>query len=122
MTDQLAFGIDLPSRPVTDETAAILRLMHGDPVHERDRQRIVEAIVYAARHSTGVVDLNKVRARLSLPSGELVIYPRLIGSVVHVLASRGVLVVDGWILNQDRHGGNFGKPQRRYRLVREVAA
>lgn len=121
--DQLAFEVDLPSRPVDRERAAILHLIAGDPLHARDREMIVTAILRVANRSLGVVDMNEVRAFLTGPiTGRIVVYPRVIGAVVSSLASHGVLVPDGWIVNQDRRGGNYGKPQRRWRLVRDVAA
>lgn len=122
MTDQLALDVPLPAHSVTDETAAILRLMDGDPIHAADRRRIVEAIVWTARTSLGTVDPNKVRARLSLPGGELVVYPRLMGAVYRQLACAGVLERAGYITNEDSHGRNAGKPTPKYRLVRKAVA
>jgi len=122
VVDQLDFGIDLPSRPVDEERRAILDLIAGDDLHRRDRALIVEAIVHVGRRNLGVVDMNEVRARLTnADSGELDVYPRVIGAVVNSLASHQVLVADGWIVNQDRRGGNYGKPQRRWRLAMAAA-
>lgn len=121
--DQLAFDVGLPSRPVDAERRAILDLIAGDDLHRADRAAIVEAIVAVAHGAGGVVDMNHVRAHLTHPqSGDLTVYPRVIGAVVSSLASRGVLVADGWIVNQDRRGGNYGKPQRRWRLVAAAVA
>lgn len=120
--DQLAFGIDLPHRSITDETASILALMNGDPIHRSDRERIVQAILYVANHSAGIVDPNKVRTRLTAPSGDLLVYPRLMGAVYRQLAQAGVLAPAGWIVNEDRHGRNAGRPMRCYRLRRQVVA
>lgn len=122
MPDPVLFDLGLPSRSVTDETAAILALMDGDPIHQSDRQRIVEAILYAANHSAGVVDPNLVRTRLVNGQGALTVYPRLMGAVYRQLTVRGVLVKAGWLVNEDSHGRNAGRPMPRYRLVRSAVA
>lgn len=106
-----------PSAPVADETAALLDLIAGDPLHEPDRRVIVAAIVHVARAHGGRVDMNAVRAELVDGNNNMVVYPRVIGAVVSALAQRGVLVADGWTVSEDRRGGNAGKPQRLYRLV-----
>lgn len=122
MNDQMAFDVALPHRSVTAETAAILDLMSGDPCHTVDRRRIVEAIVYCANRSAGTVDSNMVRARLSNADGKLDVFPRLMGAVYHQLRTAGVLVPDGWILNQDKAGRNAGRPAMRYRYIRRQVA
>lgn len=120
MTDPTLF--DVVTRPVTEETAAILALMAGDPIHAGDRERIVNAILYCANHSAGVVDPNMVRARLQTPTGDLTVYPRLMGAVYRQLATAGVLVPAGWLVNEDTHGRNAGRPMRRYRYIRRSVA
>jgi hypothetical protein len=120
MTDVLPFDVPDVRAQVTDQTTAILRLLYGDPVHATDRARIVSAIVYCAAHSGGWVDTNKVRARLSDPdSGQLTVYPPVLGSVFRVLTTLGVLRFEGWDTNSDRKGRNAGKPQPLRRLVRD---
>lgn len=103
---QLAF----PSGPPTTETAAILDLIHGDPVHAADRAAIVDAIAAVAHDELGGVDPNAVRARI--PSW---VYPRCIGPVYAALTRAGYLTVDGWVINTDASGRNAGKPSRCYR-------
>lgn len=121
MTEPTLF--DVPSMPVDAERRAILELIAGDDTHRRDRALIVEAIVYAAAHNGGRIDPNLVRARLTNPdSGELDVYPRVIGAVYNSLSANGVIQADGWTTSKDRKGGNYGKPARLYRLVRRVAA
>jgi hypothetical protein len=116
MTAQALF--DVPSHGVDDQTRSLLDLMVGDPIHAEDRQRIVLAIVRDARQHAGRVDMNRVRTHLMRPgSTHLVVYPRLVGAVVSALASRGVLVPNGWTINEDRHGKNSGKPLRAWRLT-----
>lgn len=100
-----------PSSPVDPDTAELLELIHGDPLHDRDRAEIVEAILAEAAEHDGVVDPNGVRSRL----GDHV-FPRLVGAVYNSLARRGVLTVDGWTVSTDRRGRNAGRPCRRYRL------
>lgn len=115
MTEQTLF--DVPSRPVDAERRAVLELIAGDPLHARDRETIVAAIWYVAGLHNMRVDTNIVRARLTDPAtGELVVYPRVIGAVFNSLAARRILVADGWTPSTDRKGGNYGKPQRVWRL------
>lgn len=119
MSDQ--FALNFPSSPVDADTAAILDLIHGDPLHDRDRAAVIGAIVSVARDSGGVVDPNAVRERLAG-----LVFPRLVGAVYQSLAKRGVLVAEGWTISRDKVGRNSGKPCRRYRLrpsmLREGAA
>lgn len=95
-----------------DETAAILQLITGDPIHERDRCEVVAAIVAAADEDDGYVDANVVRAKLS---GR--VYPRVIGATYAALRRAGVLVPHGWTVSTDTAGRNTGKPCRTYRLA-----
>lgn len=120
MSDPVLF--DVPSRPVDAERRAILELIAGDPIHAKDRDAIVAAILYVAAHNAGKVDPNIVRARLCDPWGVLQVYPRVVGAVYSSLASRGVLAVDGWVISTDRKGGNYGKPCRTYKLRWSAAA
>lgn len=46
----------LPSAPVPDDTAALLDLIAGDPIHDRDRAVIVRAVVAEAHSRGGRVD------------------------------------------------------------------
>jgi len=101
---------------VDGDTLAILRLVDGDPIHERDRAEIVAEIVAAGReHRLRHVDPNAVRARLA---GS--VYPRCIGAVYAALRYAGVLEPVSWTTSTDKAGRNAGKPARVYRLVDEV--
>lgn len=116
MTSQALF--DIPSHGVDAQTRSLLDLIAGDPLHAEDRSRIIAAIVRDARRHGGRVDMNRVRAQLTAPeSGHLTVYPMVIGAVVHSLAAKGALVPAGWLINEDRHGRNSGKPLRAWRLV-----
>lgn len=124
--DLIAALAELPATPPAPKpagplVASICALMLGDPIHAADRQRIVTAIVTDAREHDGTVDPNRVRARLTRVnadgSTDLVVYPRLIGTVYSGLASKGVLEFAGWIDSTDVRGGNNGKPARSYRLT-----
>jgi len=104
---------ELPLWQTTDdETAAILRLVSGDPIHERDRAAVVAAIVAAAQEDDGYVDPNLVRSRLS---GR--VYPRVTGATYYALRRAGVLEPAGWTVSTDTAGRNTGKPCRMYRLA-----
>jgi len=103
---------------VDAETADLLALIAGDPVHARDRAVIVAAIVAEARDRDGHVNLNSLRRRLTHPiTDELTVTPVVIGAVIRSLAVKGALQVAGWTENTDLKSGNNGKPQRHYRLV-----
>lgn len=108
MSEQLMM---FPSRPVDPETADLLELIAGDPLHEDDRAAVVEAIVRAARDNGGVIDPNDVRGRI--PAS---VYPRVIGATYRSLAQRGAIVPDGWVISKDTAGRNSGRPARRYRM------
>ena len=104
---------ELPLWQTTDdETTAILRLVSGDPIHERDRAAIVAAIVAAAQEDDGHVNPNAVRARIVGNP-----YPRVIGATYYALRRAGVLVPHGWTTSTDTAGRNSGKPCRTYRLA-----
>jgi hypothetical protein len=111
-----------PPRPSTTEVQAIVDLLNGDPLHDTDRARIVDAIVTDAHEHDGVVDPNRVRARLTRVnadgSTDLVVYPRVIGAVYQGLTKAGALEFAGWIDSTDTRGGNAGRPARSYRLTR----
>jgi hypothetical protein len=116
MSDRVLTGV--PASGVDAETGSLLALMAGDPVHARDREVIVAAIVAEARISGGRVNLNSVRARLTHPkTGALTVTPVVVGAVIRSLAVKGALQAAGWTENTDIKSGNNGKPQRHYRLV-----
>lgn len=105
------------SGPMDPGTIAILRMVNGDPIHARDRTRLIGAIVADARAHSGHVSSNRVRRRLTDKHGELVVYPRMMGALYGALIHHKVLVVDGWETNNDKRGHNTGKPCRTYVLA-----
>lgn len=112
-TSETAASATLPLwETIDDETAAILRLVHGDRIHERDRAEVVRAIVAAAEDDDGLVDPGEVRLRLSGRA-----YPRVVGATYAALRRAGVLVPVGWTISTDVSGGNAGRPARTYRLA-----
>ena len=102
--------------PVDDETADLLALIDADRIHTDDRHKIDVAIKQVAAEHGGVVDPGRVRALLTNEHG-LTVYPRVLSARYSVLTRAGVLEVDGWTTNTDKAGGNYGKPQRLYRLA-----
>jgi hypothetical protein len=101
-------------RPYADgvdpATQALLDLIHGDPIHDRDREAVIDAIRAAVRDD-GTVCGNDWR-RL-IPAW---VYPRVIGATVNALARAGVLRATGeWVASDDFAGRNSGKPVRVYR-------
>ncbi|OXM73073.1 MULTISPECIES: hypothetical protein [Amycolatopsis] len=114
MADQLV--LRFPSAPVDADTESILQLVAGDPLHEDDRAAVVRAILAAAAADGGRVDPNAVRKLI--PDN---VYPRVIGATYLTLAKKGLLVVDGWTVSEDRAGRNTGKPCRLYRLNTSAA-
>lgn len=94
---------------VDPKTAAILDLIAGDPLHDRDREAIVDAI----RKSVGPDGLTSANAwRPFVPAW---VYPRVVGATVHALSRLGYLVPTGaWVVSDDVAGRNSGKPMRVY--------
>jgi len=109
-------------RPAGPEVDAICALLLGDPMHARDRERIVTALVEDARRHDGHVDPNRVRVSLTREnadgSADLVVFPRLLGATYQALAKKGVLELTGWTTSTDTRGRNVGRPARSYRLTR----
>lgn len=121
-TGQIELDFDrLPSAPVDQHTADVLALMRVDPIHDRDRARIIAAILSDAVSHRGMVDPNRVRAALTDRHGDLTVNPPVVGATYHGLARKSVIVPAGWVVNNDR-SGNAGKPARLYRLSSAVAA
>lgn len=113
---------DLPRSRARDEVDVILELMTLDPAHQQDRRRIVSAVVADARANRGVVDPNRVRARLMV-GGELTVYSRVIGATFNALKARRVLIPDGHVRSENtKRGRNGGKVLPRYRLAAWVVA
>lgn len=106
----------IPSAPVDAATGAVLDLVADDDVHARDRAAVVEAILADGRAHGGEVDPNRVRTEI--PSW---VYPRVVGATYRVLAGKGVIVPDGWVISTDTAGRNSGRPARRYRLANSTA-
>lgn len=107
-----------PSSPIEGETKATVELVAQDWRADEDWHLFHQAcLTVAAWDGVPYVDPNEVRAELSNEYG-LTIEPRRYSSFWH-RASRGkdaFLVADGWVVNNDAHGKNQGKPLRRYRL------
>lgn len=111
--EQLLF----PSGPQTPETEATLDLVDADPLHDRDRAAIDAAVRAVARANDGMVDPGQVRRRLCDDNGNLTVYPRVLSARYFALRRAGVLEPAGWVVNDDRHGRNAGRPARLYRWV-----
>lgn len=115
-TGQMLLDLDsLPSAPVSDEVADILALLRADPQNDRDRGRIIAAVISVAAENRGVVNSNHVRAKLLNRHGQLDVRPQVVGATINGLTKRGVIRAIGWAVNEDK-SGNAGKPQRLYRL------
>ena len=95
---------------VDPDTAALLDLMDGDPIHARDREAVIDAIRAAVRPD-GTVCSNDWRGLI--PQW---VYPRVIGATVHALGRRRILQATGdWRISDDTAGKNAGRPVRVYR-------
>jgi hypothetical protein len=106
--------LDLLNRAYIDGpdpmTQAILDLIDGDPIHERDREAIVDAI-RASVDADGHTSANHWRGLI--PTW---VYHRVIGATVNALIKGGHLTPTGeWVLSDDVRGRNVGKPMRLYR-------
>ena len=94
---------------VDPDTAALLDLMDGDPIHARDREAVIDAIRAAVRPD-GTVCSNDWRGLI--PQW---VFHRVIGATVHALINRKILRATGeWEISDDTIGKNSGKPVRRY--------
>lgn len=113
MTEQLTFAF--PSTAVDPDTASLLELIDGDPLHETDRAAVIDAILAVARAHGGEINPNLVRERIPRS-----VYHRVVGSTYRSLTQRGIIAVAGWVVSEDKHGRNSGKPARKYRLVRMI--
>jgi len=112
MTTQLDIFDTAYAAGVDPHTAAILDLIAGDPIHDRDREAVVDAI-RAAVKPDGTVSSNDWRGLI--PAW---VYSRVVGATVNALASRGVMVRTGeWVVSDDHRGRNSGKPTRVYRWL-----
>lgn len=90
-------------------TAAVLALIAGDPVHDRDREAIVAAIRASVDHN-GVTSSNHWR-----PLIPTWVFPNVVGATVNALTRTGVLVKTGqWLISDDVHGRNSGRPVMTY--------
>jgi hypothetical protein len=99
--------------PTSREVCA---LVAGDPMHERERAAVVEAIRDYARENDGFIDANGVRPRIPAWVGA-----RVRGAVYNSLIAQGVLAPTGnWTTSDDKRGRNAGKPQRIYRWTEEL--
>lgn len=110
VTDATLF--DLPTKPVDADVASLLALIAGDPIHERDREVIVQAIVDTAREGGGLVDPNALRAKLADSS----VFPNLLGAVTRSLSTHGVLSFVGFCETTGSKSGNNNKAGRVWRL------
>ena len=88
----------------------------GAPHHDEQRRRICQAI-YDTAWLDGIADPNAVRVFLSDDDGALTVDPRALSGAWSWLKRRGVIEPDGWTTNDDKRGGNAGKPLRLYRVV-----
>lgn len=95
--------------PTAEDKRIILELIAADPVHARDREVIVGAILADALAHAGHIDPNRVRPYLSS------VYPGCIGATYNALRARKVIAGDGWGRNGDSRSRNLGKPMRLYR-------
>lgn len=106
------------AEPVDAQTAALLDLIGGDPIHATDRATIAEGIRECVRMNDGVLDPNMLRAWLrDDETGECIVYPACIGATVAALRHAGRLVEDGWVVTTGSSSGNNGRPARAYRWV-----
>lgn len=108
--------LDLLERSYLDgpdpATQAILECIAGDRLHERDREAIITAI-RASVDANGCTSANHWRSLI--PTW---VYHRVVGATVNALTKAGHLTFTGeWVLSDDAHGRNVGKPMRIYRWV-----
>ncbi len=99
----------------------LLTAIAENPLADRYRDRIRAAIKADAAMHDGVVNPNRVRARLLHPaSGRLDVDPRILSATYGALSAQGILEHHGWTVNDDTNGRNVGKPQRLWLLVGDL--
>lgn len=108
----------LPWTTVDADVAALLGVISDQPRNAADRAAIVRAIVTEARANRGLVDPNKVRARLTGPSGGLAVNGRVVGATYAALVAAKVIEFHAWVISTDRVSKNAGRPVRMYRMVK----
>ena len=102
------------AEPVDQQTASLLALIDGDPLHATDRARVLAAILETAAEHDGRVMPNELRALLHNEQGSTV-YPPVIGATVNALKRAGRLVFEHeWQVTEGSTTGNDGKPARVY--------
>lgn len=102
--------------PQIAHPAKLLELIAGDPLHERDRERIVTSIRDEAARHHGRISVNRVREALTNEHGRIV-QPQLIGATYSSLARSGVIKVAGWEVSDDDAGNHRGRVIRTWRLA-----
>lgn len=95
--------------------SSVCELVFGDPLHQRERTAVIDAIVADARAHGREVDPNRVR-----PTVPQWVNPRVTSAVYNALGTRRLLVFKRWATNDDRRGRNVGKPQRIYEWTGEL--
>jgi len=88
----------------------------GAPHHDNQRQVICRAI-HDTAFLDGIADPNAVRPALTKADGTFEVDPRAYSGAWSWLVKRGVLRFHSWGVNDDRHGGNQGRPMRRYEVA-----
>jgi hypothetical protein len=106
-----------PGQMTVDDLTAVAH----HPVHDKDRNRIDNAIRADGRANDGAIDQARVRASLSTtwPNGNTTIdvSPRLLSARYSVLRAQGHIARDGWHINTSKDGGNGGRMYPTWRLT-----
>lgn len=110
-----------PSSPVDALTAETLALIAGDPLHARDRELIIRAVHAEADEHDGVIDPNRLRARLSNEHG-LIVYHRCLGAVVKALVTAKIIRFHGYVETTGSPSGNNGRLARSYVMASSAKA
>jgi hypothetical protein len=105
-----------PDPQIAPQPAKLLELIAGDPIHERDRERIVASIHDDAAQHDGRISANRVRRALTNEHGRIVL-PQLIGATYSCLARSGAIKVAGWEVSDDAAGHHQGTVIRTWRLA-----
>lgn len=105
-----------PDTQPAPRPAKLLELIAGDPLHKRDRERIIVAISDDASRHDGRVSANRVRRALMNDHG-LVVLPQVIGATYSCLARSGAIKVAGHEVSDDTSGHHQGTVIRTWRLA-----
>lgn len=97
---------------VDQQTGSLLDLIVDCWTHTEQRAAVERTIMAVADEHDGAIDPNVVRRRI--PSW---VQPQVVGPTYRAMCKAGFIEPAGWVVSDDVHGRNSGKPARSYRVA-----